>query len=374
MDHRVLADLDDSGHPALALTEQCTREGSTWHDSIVAFDHLGKVKWVSPPLSKPHPDIRRGATPVPPGGFTPGGLAWARGLSVARLTAGGAPVLLLRAEIPGERRLHLLLDAANAFHYAGCRAVTGLPADENVACRATLIISGADGSVLQTLVVRNPAAVATFGGPNAMSQMPPIAMDIDGDGRVDLVSGTEVWMQNAGGGFDFAWQLTNSVNDTAVADLDGDGKAEIIHIRNSPDRQRGPARHLHLQLTTASCRRRIPLQDVWFTPLTIADVDGDGRSDIVIGGDGTLYAFRDDGRPIWAYVVPPDVPRQSDPRPLLHPAAPEFAGDQCRAAGLRPRRRRRGGGRVCRVLPHHDPRRAHGCAQAQPVLDVQLQL
>ena len=162
MDHRVLADLDDSGHPALALTSQCSREGSTWHDSIVAFDHLGKVKWVSPPLSKPHPDIRRGATPVPPGGFTPGGLAWRRGLSVARLTAGGAPVLLLRAEIPVNDGYSYYVDAANAYHYAGCRAVTGLVADENIACRATLVISGVDGSVLQTLVVRNPAVVAHF--------------------------------------------------------------------------------------------------------------------------------------------------------------------------------------------------------------------
>ena len=137
----------------------------------------------------------------------------------------------MRAEIPVDDGYTYYYDAAGVFHTAGCRAVTGLVADENVACRATFIISGADGSVLQTLVVRNPAAIANFGGPSALQYMPPIAMDIDGDGRVDLVSGTEVWMQNASGGFDFAWQLTNSVNDTAVADLDGDGKAEIIHLR-----------------------------------------------------------------------------------------------------------------------------------------------
>ena len=309
MDHRVLADLDDSGHPTLALTSWCQREGSTWADSIVAFDHLGAVKWVSPPLSKPHPDIRRGATPVPPGGFTPGGLAWARGLSVARLTSGGAPVLLLRAEIPVNDGYSYYVDENSVFHYAGCRAVTGLVADENVACRATLVISGADGSVLQTLVVRNPAAVAVFGGPNTMSQMPPIAMDLDGDGRVDLVSGTEVWMQNAGGGFDFAWQLTHSVHDTAVADLDGDGQGEIIHIRNSQVAD-ASLRGIFIYRHDGQLLRRIPLQGGWITPLTIADVDGDGRSDIVIGADGTLFAFRDDGRPIWAYVVPADVPSE----------------------------------------------------------------
>jgi RHS repeat-associated protein len=309
MDSRVLADIDDSGHPSLAQTTLCDRTdptGSAWDDSILALDHLGKVKWVSPPLSKPHPDIRRGATPVPPGGFTPGGLARGRGLSVARLSAGGPPVLLMRAEIPHDDGLTFYVDAAGVGHYAGCRAVTGLVADENVACRATFIISGTDGSVLQTLVVRNPAAVANFGGPSALQQMPPIAMDIDGDGRVDLVSGTEVWMQNASGGFDFAWQLTNSVNDTAVADLDGDGKAEIIHIRSTGSSE--DLRGIFIYSFDGQLKRRIPVQTYWFTPLTIADVDGDGRSDIVLGGDGTVYAFRDDGRPIWAYQVPQDAP------------------------------------------------------------------
>ncbi|MBA4373548.1 MAG: hypothetical protein C0402_11885 [Thermodesulfovibrio sp.] len=308
MHHRVLADIDDSGHPAYVYTIRCARSGSAWHDNIIAYDHLGKVKWVSPPLSKPHPDNSRGAPTVPPGGLTPGGLTWQRGLSVGRLTAAGAPVLLMRAEIPHNDAYTYYYDTSNVGHYAGCRAVTGLVADENVACRATFIISGTDGSVLQTLVVRNPAATASRpGGPNALWEMPPTAMDIDGDGRVDLVSGTEVWMQNAGGGFDFAWQLVNAVNDTAVADLDGGGKAEIIHLRSSgePDVNNSG---IFIYSHDGQLKRRIPLQAYWFTPLTIADVDGDGRSDIVLGADGTMYAFRDDGRPIWAYKVPEELP------------------------------------------------------------------
>ncbi|MCC6193284.1 MAG: PASTA domain-containing protein, partial [Burkholderiales bacterium] len=315
MHHRLLADIDDSGHPAYVYTTQCGRTGSAWHDSIVAFDHRGKVKWVSPPVSKPHPDIRRGATPVPPEGFTPGGLTWGRGLSAARLRAGDPPVLLMRAEITNSYGYTYYVDAASQGHYAGCRAATGLVADENRACRVTFLISGADGSVLQTLVAPNPTGAGISGGPGALKELPPIAFDIDGDGRVDLVSGTEVWKQNAAGGFDLAWQLATAVNDTAVADLDGDGKAEIVFLRSSsayPTDERGIFIYGH----DGTLRRRIALQTYWFTPITIADVDGDGRSDIVLGAEGTLYAFRDDGRPIWAYKVPKETPDNATLAPI----------------------------------------------------------
>ena len=308
MDSRVLADIDDSGHPSLAQTSVCFREGTSKPDSIIAFDHLGKLKWVSPPLSRPHPDNSRGASTVPQGGLTIGGVADGSGLSAARLTADGPPVLLMNVQISNNDGATLYHDTSARPHYAGCRAITGLPADENVACRATLIISGSDGSVLQTLLVRDPATTSSRpGGPSALWEMPPIAMDIDGDGRVDLVSGTAVWMQNASGGFDPGWHLSRSVNDTAVADLDGDGKAEIIHLRSSGEPSVGN-RGIFIYSYDGQLKRHIPLQTYWFTPLTIADVDGDGRSDIVLGADGTVYAFRDDGRPIWAYKVPPDVP------------------------------------------------------------------
>ena len=62
--------------------------------------HVGQTIRVAPSGAAPVAIATPGsagavATPVPPGGFTPGGLAGQRGLSVARLTAGGAPVLLL---------------------------------------------------------------------------------------------------------------------------------------------------------------------------------------------------------------------------------------------------------------------------------------
>ncbi len=96
--------------------------------------------------------------------------------------------------------------------------------------------------------------------------MPPIAMDVDGDGRVDLVSGTEVWKQNAGGGFDLAWQLATSVHDTAVADLDGDGRAEIVHLRSNGEIADVDLRGIFVYGHDGALKRRIPLQDVLVHP------------------------------------------------------------------------------------------------------------
>lgn len=311
MYHRVLADIDDSGRPSYVATVQCGREPG-WGDHIVAYNHLGKVKWVSPPLSKPHPDARRGTTPVPPGGFTPGGLAWARGVGVARLRAGDAPVLLMNVHVTANDGLTAYVDSSGAPRTAGCRAVTGLAADENRACRAVLIISPTDGRVLKTLVAPNPNGIRVYEPAiGALSEMPPIAFDIDGDGIVDLVSGSEVWKQDAAGNFALAWQLAKPVLDTVVADLDGDGKAEIVHCvcsTNLGSPYAASELGIFIYSHDGVLKRRIPLAGNFITQMVIADVDGDGRSDIVIGVDGIVYAFRDDGRLIWAYVVPRDVP------------------------------------------------------------------
>jgi beta-lactam-binding protein with PASTA domain len=309
-EQRVWADLDDSGKLTYVMTVICARDSNSLGDRILAFDETGAVKWLSPPLSMPHPDKRVGNTPVPPGGFPIGSLAHRRGLSAARLTANSSPVLLLRGAIVTNDGTTNYQDANNTFRQAGCRAVTGNAADEGRACRFTLIVDARNGTVLQRLIAPNPSNTRSANGPSALQDLPPIAYDINGDGRIDIVSGPEVFLQNASGGFDLAWQLEQPVNDTAVADLDGDGSPEIVHLRASGHPTSLDA-GVFIYRADGSLRVRIPLHGFYLVPLSIADVDGDGRSDILVGVNGILFAIRDDGRILWAHR--PDTETPTDP-------------------------------------------------------------
>jgi hypothetical protein len=81
----------------------------------------------------------------------------------------------------------------------------------------------------------------------------------------------------------------------ATGDLDGDGGDEIVLLRRSPPR---------LEALNAE------LKPLWSAPLASpapparvlsADLDGDGRAEVVAGGPPGLDAFAPDGRALWSY-------------------------------------------------------------------------
>lgn len=84
----------------------------------------------------------------------------------------------------------------------------------------------------------------------------------------------------------------------ATGDLDGDGGDELVLLRRSPPR---------LEALNAD------LKTVWSAPLTslplatrvlAADLDADGRAEVVAGGPPGLEAFAHDGRALWSYRFP----------------------------------------------------------------------
>ena len=299
---RVLADVDDDGSLEYVVPSACSRDGGNGAtvDRVLAYDNEGKPKWISPRISRPHPDARPpggGAEPPDPLLYTAFSL-YGMNPSVARLSPETTPTLLVRAKITPSEGWYTQPDGTGKA--AGCRALTGRAEDEGLACRATILLSGIDGSVQEVLTAPNPGNLLENPSRYPWRENSPFAADLEGNGSVEIISGSDVW-KKVGGEWTLAWQTTQEPAEVAVADLDGDGVMEVIHLSNQgADDGYIIYRHDGTEL------RRLPVSPSYYPGyFTVADVDGDGSPDFIDSSMGYVQALRSDGRVLWVFALPP---------------------------------------------------------------------
>ncbi len=318
---QVLADIDDDGKleyvGALAGCERDTRIGAAGFapfDRIFAFDTTtGRIKWMSPRVSVPLGDVLApGSPPSTEDRYQHAydGTMFSS-MHVARFSAAAAPTLLFRANIAASEGVYTPA-GGGPNKTAACRSVTGDAADQGVACRLTILMSGIDGTILEKLKAPNPSGHGyDAGGRDPWRERAPFTVDLDGDGELEIVSGSDVW-KKSGGTWTLLWQSFYEPIQALAADLDGDGKAEIVHL-HAFDKTGGPSNPseplyrfnglIVYDGVTGAVKRYIRLPFYWTPWLTIADVDGDGAPDFVINAHDLVTAIAADGRIKWTYTI-----------------------------------------------------------------------
>lgn len=163
-----------------------------------------------------------------------------------------------------------------------------------------ICINGEDGSVKWNIPVDT----------NSWIQTAPTIVDLDGDGQLDFVVAT--WNSVAGDtnriyafrGNDHSLMWKHDLDDvvyhgTAVADLDGDGKPELIlgdysgrlYVLNGEDGS------LKWDYMWAS--------DYYIgSPVVAADIDNDGLCELIFSSWFKIIALNNDSTELWDYTIP----------------------------------------------------------------------
>lgn len=170
-----------------------------------------------------------------------------------------------------------------------------------------------------------------------VNTMDVVAVDLNGDGRLDLVTAQE-WLLNtvlmgaAGGRFLEASDLLEPLaadeleqgppqlkqpgrghdsEDIAVADFDGDGRLDLILVQEDDVKFGRKDVHEYYRGTADGFRRvRGVLPDTEANAIAHADLNGDGRDDLLIVGAGQDRLLINDGRGGFADETEARLPRE----------------------------------------------------------------
>jgi len=128
------------------------------------------------------------------------------------------------------------------------------------------------------------------------------AVDVDGDGRIDLLSpsyvsdsGELAFLRNSGGGA-FAAPITiesgRNPHDVDAADYNGDGRLDLVTANRLTD-----TGSVHPQLAGGSFAAPPINRSTAGLPLSTASADfnGDGKIDVAEGGDGSVHVLLNSG-------------------------------------------------------------------------------
>jgi len=184
-------------------------------------------------------------------------------------------------------------------------------ADLDADGRMEIVRPSTDGMVY----VFRPDGTALPGWPQAVlgwGQVAPAVADLDGDGWLEVVvatrgltSGGRLYVFDRTGGVRAGWPVSlggNNVEAVTVADLDGDGRSEIVATERAY-----PIGRVHALRADGSPVPGWPftLDHVPALSAAVGDVDADGSPEVVVASYNSLYVLTAGGtaEPGWPVAV-----------------------------------------------------------------------
>ncbi|MEM8960297.1 MAG: Calx-beta domain-containing protein [Acidobacteriota bacterium] len=201
-------------------------------------------------------------------------------------------------------RLHWVSESIEAVGDRAVSAITIGDLDEDgvpeIAVGRTVLsntgarIAVGTGNRGQNLNFYGPFGVVSVPGTSTYGHS--VIADVDLDGRNELVAGDTLYRLNDLGELEVVWDKTvpdNLMRDgfNAVGQLDDDPEAEIVYVSS------GQIMVLNHTGSTAASRQVMTsfsffeLPTFWGSPPTIADLDGDGRNEILVATATEVIAY-----------------------------------------------------------------------------------
>ena len=160
----------------------------------------------------------------------------------------------------------------------------------------------------------------TFSGPvTAEGQSFGVLTDLDEDGRKEMLHGgggkITAFESSADDTYEVSWSwlfnpVINVVFIVDAGDLDGDGRKEFLAGGLKPISQPGDSFVIHLNVFEAVADDTVeivatlvrPISNGFYSSAAVADVDGDGRKEIIFGTHWDVAIYRNTGDNAWQEI------------------------------------------------------------------------